>query len=60
MIIIELGFNYRGCDEMVDMLDLGSSASRRVGSSPSIRTFTDKRSAASGGPLVVYKMHCNA
>lgn len=27
-----------GYDEMVDVLDLGSSAARRGGSSPSIRT----------------------
>ena len=31
--------NFAGVMKLVDMLDLGSSASRRGGSSPSTRTF---------------------
>lgn len=40
-IALNLRSNFRNADvaELVDALDLGSSAARCVGSSPSIRTF---------------------
>ena len=52
-ILIQIIFEFFGdMVELVDMLDLGSSASRRVGSTPSI--LTKKNGISSLIPFFVY------